>query len=189
MKSPHAILLMLTGLAGGIGGRLAFTAPVEKESSRSGRAGEIWAQQAAEAAAKAEKPGPRPAEASVLTASGGSRLRLLMEWLPGAGEEELLRMAGALTDSDQEENLSIRLLMARWAEVNPSAMLKWARAQMNDSAGDGFYISNAIECWARVDFDKAWAVACADLPSIPRCQKSSSDRESTDRNGPSVTPS
>ena len=163
MKTPRALLLMLTGLAGGIGVRLAFTLPAQDgASARGGRAAEKSAPPKTEPAT--EKAGQRPEEAAVLTAHGGSRLRLLLAWLPGADGDELLRMAGALTSPPQDENLSIRLLMARWAEVNPAAMLAWARTQSGESHVSGFFVSNAIEAWARVDFDGAWSAACNGLP-------------------------
>ena len=164
MKTPRAMLLMLTGLAGGIGVRLAFTLPAEDGAARrGGRA--VQKPAPLETGPVTEKPGPRPDDAAVLTAHGGSRLRLLLAWLPGAGEDELLRMADALTSPPQDENLSIRLLMARWAEVNPAAMLAWARTQRGENYGSGFYVSNAIESWARVDFDGAWSAACHGLPA------------------------
>jgi hypothetical protein len=159
MNLPRAIALMLAGLAVGTGVRLAFTLPAEP--SIPDGAGVTERSVSQPSGGGIENPGPRPDEQDILNARGGKRLRLLLAWLTGSDGDELLRMADALAISGPEENLSVRLLMARWAEVNPEAMIVWARAQRDESRAGEFFADNAIEAWARVDFDNAWAAAAA----------------------------
>jgi hypothetical protein len=89
-----------------------------------------------------------------------------MAWLPGAGEEELLTMAGELVKTVEEDDLDVRILMVRWAEVNPKALLAWAKLQPPRAARwiEDFYVRNAIEAWARADFEGAWFAASAGHP-------------------------
>ncbi len=155
---------MAAALAAGVGGRL-FSNHLEAGGESVGvravgpeRGGKAEGKPVASLPQITE---PRPEAAAVLAASGAARLRLLMAWLPGADGEELLQMAGEVVKTADRDNLDIRLLMARWAEVNPEAMVAWAEFQKPRMPGwaPGFYIANAIEAWARVDFEKAWTQA------------------------------
>jgi hypothetical protein len=160
---------MIAALAAGVGARLCVhgcagdsTPPIQDKLS-------------AESSAPANSPAPvshpvatepRPEKEAVLSAHGAFRLRLLLAWLPEATDEELRRMADDLKRTATDESLGIRLLMARWAEVNPQALLSWAKAQPQTGyswSAKFFYIENAIESWARADFNAAWAAAAGDL--------------------------
>ena len=52
-------------------------------------------------------------------------------------------MADALVKGPTGDRLDVRLLMARWAEVSPAALVAWADRQRGGR--DGFYVQNAIE--------------------------------------------
>lgn len=152
MSVPRSAALVLAGLAAGVAVRVLFPLP-EKAEGRAGRRFQTAGNVEVSGARPVPAASARPLAADILAAQGGSRYRRLMAWLPGATEEELARLATDLA-RENTENLSIRLLMVRWAEVNPAALLAWA-----DASG-GFYQSNAIQAWARVDFSAAWAAAC-----------------------------
>jgi len=143
---------MAAGLAAGTAARLLFAEPQNAVPSRQGRGAAIVRAGGEAVPHPVPAAAERPQAADILAAHGGSRYRRLMAWLPGATDEELAALAADLV-RENSENLSIRLLMARWAEVNPAALLTWA-----DANGE-FYQSNAIEAWARVDFAAAWAAA------------------------------
>ena len=161
MQLPRALAIMGAGLAAGLSARIAFVSPGGLPSAH--RPGTGQQTQAGDTAAHEPAPhGPRPDTSVIFTASGGSRLRLLMAWLPGADDAALLHMADELAKDPTGDRLDIRLLMARWAEVSPAALVTWADRQRGGR--DGFYVQNAIEAWARVDFDSAWAVASTERP-------------------------
>ena len=160
MTAPRAALLMAASLAAATVARLTLADPQSAAAPRQVR-GPATGAVNGEAMARPAPAGPRPDTSAILAAHGGSRLRLLLAWLAGADDAALAGMAVELEKEKSGETLSIRLLMARWAEVNPAALLAWADRQRGGAAG--FHGQNAIEAWARVDFDKAWA-ACAERP-------------------------
>lgn len=156
---------MLAALTAGSGARLIFHRPAVNVSAKPPpfrRAGT----NSLPVTVPPFAAGPRPEMSAVLSTSGVPGLRLLMAWLPNAGEEELLTMAGGLVKTVEKDDLPIRLLMARWAEVNPKAMLAWAQSQpeREEYYRHSFYIANAIEAWARIDFEGAWSAAKSSLP-------------------------
>lgn len=169
---------MFAGLAGGMGVRLAFTSPLDADKTRpraaAGGAAPGGGARTAPAAAPGSVPAPASrasslsAESAILEAHSGMRLRLLMAWLPGAGEEELRRMAERFIALGPDnhftaDSLSLRLLMVRWAEVDPRGMLEWSCAARLPGQN---YVHNAITAWARVDFESAWAAASDELPDM-----------------------
>ena len=86
MKTSRAILLILAGLAGGVGLRLAFSLPAETESTRP--AGEVTSTAGPQTAPdKSNASSSRPSEADILAARRGARPRLLLkdfkEWAIG----------------------------------------------------------------------------------------------------------
>ena len=161
MQLPRALAIMAAGLAAGWSARIAFVSPGDAPRSRGHGFGKPVP--AVESTKAAPAPhGPRPDTSAILAARGGSRLRLLMAWLPGADDAALLHMADELVKDPTGDRLDVRLLMARWAEVSPAALVTWADRQQGGA--DGFYGQNAIEAWARVDFDSAWAAASTERP-------------------------
>ena len=102
---------------------------------------------------------PRPGLEDVLAATGAERMRRLLAWLREATAGELPAMAAALRGGEFSQT-GIGLLMDRWAELNPEAMLRWAGEQTGSAApGREELTSNAFTAWARVDFTAAWAAA------------------------------
>ncbi len=161
MKSLPAALLMLTGLAAGIGGRLLVASHAEtgKPTPKSGT-GSRSSSSLASAPAAARSP-----EQAILDSGGAARLRLLLAWLRGANAGELRQMADRLMSKDTYDLLPLRVLMTRWAEVDPGGMLLWAR-----TGNQGRYLpaslpGEALAVWAGLDFESAWAAALSSQPA------------------------
>src|SRR5262245_38300654 len=153
MSPIRSIVLLSASLAAGLSARLMLQTPPDNNPPGSSKPDHTTATSPAT---------PRPDLATILATPGPDQLRLLLAWLRGADETELRQMANELILSFPAETLRLRLLMARWAEVNPASLLAWT-GQIPSNAVE-FCRTNAIEAWAREDFDKAWAPACTKHP-------------------------
>ena len=114
MKLRSAILLMLAGLAGGIGGRLAFHWPDSAlPSPRSRPAGPLPSILAAGSVAKPDSSASRPDEAAILTMDG------VGEWSTtsvGLGRGAQVELIEEIDYPHSDANWPTALKIWEWAE-------------------------------------------------------------------------
>lgn len=153
MKLRPALVLLTASLAGGGGARLWLAQGEHRPAPASVSVPQTPS--AAPSPAAPALPKDRPAEADIVSLKSPRHYAQLMAWLPGASAGELERVA--LAGMAEEYSLTTRLVMARWAEVDPAGMVAWAaRTKEPPGLALPYLLSNAWEAWARVDFDAAW---------------------------------
>lgn len=149
MQLPRALTIMGAGLAAGWSARIAFVPPGGAAPATGHGFGKPLAADETTTAAPAP-PGPRPDTFVILAASGASRLRLLMAWLPGADDVALLRMADEMVNEIAGYRLDIRLLMARWAQRDPLAAAAWVET-LPPGEPQQWAAANLATNWGRHD--------------------------------------
>ncbi len=102
--------------------------------------------------------------AALLRGRADDHLQQLALFLPHADAQAVETLARHYCDPKTAEDgdLCLRLVLARWAEVDPVGSVQFCRTVTPLKSDRDWLLGNAFETWARVDY--AAALAAADTP-------------------------